>query len=82
MGPCARAIDEEHCLELLKGVEYGRVAVVTREGCPGVRPTAMAPRPLPPLFCMPPRQDQTWRCDVAHHWRGTPVQPLGDGPQP
>jgi hypothetical protein len=27
-------IDEEHCVELLKGVEYGRVAVATGEGRP------------------------------------------------
>jgi uncharacterized protein len=31
-------IDEEHCLELLKSVEYGRVAVVTKEGHPEIFP--------------------------------------------
>jgi len=32
------AIDEEQCLELLKRVEYGRVAVVTSEGRPEIFP--------------------------------------------
>jgi uncharacterized protein len=31
-------IDEEYCLELLKEVEYGRVAVVTGEGRPEIFP--------------------------------------------
>ena len=35
-------IDEEYCLELLKGVEYGRVAVVTGEGRPEIFPVNFA----------------------------------------
>ncbi len=35
-------IDEEQCLELLKGVEYGRVAVVTGEGRPEIFPVNFA----------------------------------------
>ena len=37
-------IDEEECLELLKGVEYGRVAVVTGEGRPEIFPVNFAVR--------------------------------------
>ena len=37
-------IDEEECLELLKGVEYGRLAVVTREGRPEIFPINFAVR--------------------------------------
>ncbi len=35
-------IDEEYCLELLKEVEYGRVAVVTGEGRPEIFPVNFA----------------------------------------
>jgi uncharacterized protein len=35
-------IDEEQCLELLKRVEYGRVAVVTGEGRPEIFPVNYA----------------------------------------
>ena len=35
-------IDEENCLELLKEVEYGRVAVVTGEGRPEIFPVNFA----------------------------------------
>ena len=30
------ALDEEHCLERLKEVEFGRVAIVTGEGRPQI----------------------------------------------
>ena len=36
--PRSEPIDEEYCLELLKEVEYGRVAVVTGEGRPEIFP--------------------------------------------
>jgi nitroimidazol reductase NimA-like FMN-containing flavoprotein (pyridoxamine 5'-phosphate oxidase superfamily) len=35
-------IDKEQCLELLKRVEYGRVAVVTRDGRPEIFPVNYA----------------------------------------
>jgi uncharacterized protein len=35
-------IDEEYCLELLKQVEYGRVAVVTGDGRPEIFPVNFA----------------------------------------
>ena len=34
-------------------------------------------RTITRFVCLP-GPEQTWRCDVAHHWRGTPVKPLRD----
>jgi uncharacterized protein len=36
--PALEPLDEKHCLELLKEVEYGRVAIVTGEGRPEIFP--------------------------------------------
>ncbi len=34
-------------------------------------------RTITRFVCLP-SEGQTWRCDVAHHWRRVPIQPLGD----
>ena len=37
-GPVLESLSEQECLALLKGVKYGRVAVVTHEGRPEIFP--------------------------------------------
>ena len=37
-GPVLESLSEQECLELLKGVKYGRVAVVTQDGRPTIFP--------------------------------------------
>jgi uncharacterized protein len=41
-GPVLENLSEDECLDLLTGVKYGRVAVVTREGRPEVFPVNFA----------------------------------------
>jgi uncharacterized protein len=41
-GPVLESLNEQECLALLKGVKYGRVAVVTREGRPEIFPVNFA----------------------------------------
>ena len=41
-GPVVESLNEQECLALLKGVKYGRVAVVTREGRPEIFPVNFA----------------------------------------
>jgi hypothetical protein len=36
-------------------------------------------RTITRVVCLP-GPEQTWRCDVAHHWRGAPSKPLREGP--
>jgi uncharacterized protein len=42
MSGVLESLSEEECLELLKGVKFGRVAVVTREGRPEIFPVNFA----------------------------------------
>ena len=53
-------IDEEHCLELLKGVEYGRVAVVTGEGRPEIFPVNFGVRGDTVVFTTGSAVMQAW----------------------
>ena len=41
-GPVLESLSEQECLELLKGVKYGRVAVMTQDGRPTIFPVNFA----------------------------------------
>lgn len=43
-GPVLESLSEQECLDLLSGVKYGRVAVVTHEGRPEIFPVNFALR--------------------------------------
>jgi uncharacterized protein len=53
-------LDEEHCLELLKGAEYGRVAVVTGEGRPEIFPVNFSVRGHTVVFITGSPVIQAW----------------------
>ncbi len=53
-------IDGEHCLELLKEVEFGRVAVVTGEGRPEIIPVNFAVRGHTVVFTTGSSVVQAW----------------------
>jgi uncharacterized protein len=53
-------IDEDYCLELLKRVEYGRVAVVTGEGRPEIFPVNFAVRGHTVVFITASAVIQAW----------------------
>ncbi len=54
------ALDEEHCLELLKEVEFGRVAIVTGEGRPQIFPVNFAVHGHTVVFITGSHIIQTW----------------------
>jgi uncharacterized protein len=54
------ALDEEHCLERLKEVEFGRVAIVTGEGRPQIFPVNFAVRARTVVFITGSHIIQTW----------------------
>ena len=53
-------IDEEHCLALLSGVDFGRVAVVTKEGHPEIFPVNFAVRGHTVVFTTGSAVIQAW----------------------
>ena len=53
-------LNEEHCLELLKQVDYGRVAVVTGEGRPEIFPVNFAVRGHTVVFITGSNVMQAW----------------------
>ena len=54
------ALDEEHCLELLKEVEFGRVAIVTGEGRPQIFPVNFAVHGHTVVFMTGSQIIRTW----------------------
>ena len=53
-------LDEEHCLELLKEAEYGRVAVVTGQGRPEIFPVNFGVRGHTVVFTTGSAVMQAW----------------------
>ena len=65
------ALDEEHCLELLKEVEFGRVAIVTGEGRPQIFPVNFAVHGHTVVFITGSHIIQTWA--LLATWRSRPT---------
>jgi uncharacterized protein len=58
--PALEPINKEHCLELLKEVEFGRVAVVTGEGRPQIFPVNFAVHGRTVVFITGSHVIETW----------------------